>query len=250
MSLSASDIRNRSFSQGLRGLDSDEVYAFLDQVADRWDEMTRRTQTLEERVQTLESKLDKIGDTADKAQTAKKRAEELQEKMRAKKQRLEENERELDEERDRLETKQAKLRAIVQRVQETLQEETDALSSLVSGDGAAAGSGDTAEASGAEGSGTEDDKSSEEWVDSLFPNRLPESEPTAASENDDDATTEAGDENDLSASESQFEAIKQDVQGMKQETPRPSAASGEEDEEGSPPTEEMNQIWDVFDEQE
>ena len=43
MELSASNIRNRSFSKGLRGLDADEVYSFLDVVADRWAELDRKS---------------------------------------------------------------------------------------------------------------------------------------------------------------------------------------------------------------
>lgn len=246
MELSASDIRNRSFSQGLRGLDSDEVYGFLDEVADRWEDVTRRTQTLEERVHTLESKLDEIGDAAQKARTAKERAEELQEKVEAKKERLDEREEELEAARGRLEAKQAKLRSVAQRVQEVLQEEVDALSSLAPGD-------EAAEASAPErtnGEATGNDKSSEEWVDSLFPNRLPESEPAADAGQEEEADTGSDEETgDLSAGESQFEAIKQDVQGPGREVDR-SSTSDEEDEDGSPPTEEMNQIWDVFDDQE
>ena len=233
MELSASNIRNRSFSQGLRGLDADEVYAFLEEVADQWAEMGSR-------IETLEAKLNEIGDTASKVKATKERAEALQEELRAKEERLDEKEQELDEVRGRLDRKQAKLRSIAERLQDTLQEETRALSALAGGDAAST----TEEES--EGAGSED-KSTEEWVDSLFPNRLPENESEAAAAQD-DASSEATDEEELSARESQFEAIKEDVQGLQSEEEETVAAPDTEEEE-SPPTEEMNQIWDVFDEQ-
>lgn len=249
MELSPSDIRNRSFSQSLRGLEEKEVYAFLDEVADQWDEMTRRAQELEERVQMLEAKLDEIGDTAAKAQTAKERAEALQEEMHAKEQRLKDKENDLDVTRERLEAKQAELRTIAQRLQDTLQEEAHSLSSLAMENGTAAnGTADAASSTTTETDDTEDAapevQSTEEWVDSLFPNRLPGSLPTEQPEQEEPTAEEAPDE--MSASESQFKAIKEDVQESRTSPPRHTSP----DEEGeAPPTEEINQIWDVFEEQ-
>lgn len=230
MELSAPDIRNRSFSKGLRGLDADEVYAFLGDVADRWAEMTNR-------IETLETKLNEIGDTADKARTAKERAEALKAELRTREQRLDEKEQDLEERRAQLDQKAAKLRSIAERLQSTLQEETRALSALSEGT-----------APSGESNGESDDKSTEEWVDSLFPNRLPDDESSTGARPNDRSTDEPAEE-DLSASESQFEAIKQDVQGM-QEEPRADApaASTDDEENEPPPTKEMDQIWDVFDE--
>ena len=239
MALSASNIRNRSFSQGLRGLDEDEVYSFLDEVADRWAEMASR-------VETLEAKLNEIGETANKVQATKERAEALQEELHSKEQRLDEREQELNERQGRLEAKEAKLRSIADRLQDTLREETQALSTLTDGESSSADvPADTVDDS--------DSKSTEEWVDSLFPNRLPGKESAAAS-GQDETSSEGEDEEDLSASESQFEAIKQDVQGMGEESEEAPVANGQaahndQEESESPPTEEMNQIWDVFDEQ-
>jgi DivIVA domain-containing protein len=233
MPLSASHIRNRSFSKGLRGLDADEVHSFLDTVADRWAELVSR-------IDTLEAKLDEIGDTADKVQTAKERAEALQEEMRTREQRLDEREAALAERRDELDRKEAKLRSIAERLRTTLRDETRALSSLAG------------ESSAADASAERDDseeKSTDEWVDSLFPNRLPENDPAGTDSGA--APTDAASDEDLSASESQFEAIKQDVQGMQEEPGRePSAASSDDEEDEAPPTQEMDRIWDVFDEQE
>ena len=235
MALSASNIRNRSFSQGLRGLDKDEVYAFLDDVADRWTEMASR-------IETLEAKLTEIGDTANKVQATKERAEALQEELHTKEQRLDEREQELNERQGRLETKEAKLRSIADRLQDTLREETQALSTLADGGSSSTDApADTADES--------DSKSTEEWVDSLFPNRLPGKESAAASVQDETSSEDEAEE-DLSASESQFEAIKQDVQGMGEESKKAPVSQNGEEESESPPTEEMNQIWDVFDEQE
>lgn len=237
MEFSASNIRNRSFSKGLRGLDSEEVYSFLDDLADQWAEMASR-------IETLEAKLDEIGDAASKAKTAKNRAEELQEDMRAKEQRLDERERDLDERHDQLEAKQAKLRSIAERLQGTLREEKQALSSLT--DGATATDADV----NGNGESTSEEKSTEEWVDSLFPDRLPGNQPTETAERKDAEAADESDE-DLSASESQFEAIKEDVQGIKSDgSTNAQPSNNDEDDTESPPTEEMNQIWDVFDEQE
>lgn len=263
MDISSSDIRNRSFSQSLRGLEAEEVYAFLERVADRWDDMTRRTQELQERVHTLQAKLGEIGDTAGKAQKAKERARELQEEMESRERRLEERERELEEVQERLEAREAELRQTVQRVQEVLREETRALSSLDPENGTALEDEEPADASlaGAEAgqekerpSGERDahpgnDKSSKQWVDSLFPNRLPQNQADAVSTSDETTADDATDAGDLSASESQFEAIKEDVQGMEQDGAARAPSSGESVEDGSPPTEEMDQIWDVFDDQ-
>jgi DivIVA domain-containing protein len=238
MELSASDIRNRSFSQGLRGLDAQEVHAFLDEVADRWDERARRTHALEERVDTLQARLDEIGDTADKAQTTKERAEEFQEELRTREQRLDEKERELEGLRDRLEAKQTQLRSIAQRLQDALQDETRALSALF--DDAAVPPADA----DSDAEDSTDDESAEEWVDSLFPNRLPKNEPAPTADSPEQTAEE--DDPDLSARESQFEAIKQDVQGM-QSNGSESPADADETEDEPPPTEEINRIWDVFD---
>lgn len=230
MELSAPDIRNRSFSKGLRGLDADEVYAFLGDVADRWAEMTNR-------IEALETKLTEIGDAADKAQTAKERAEALKAELRTREQRLDEKEQDLEERRAQLDQKAAKLRSIAERLQATLQEESRALSALTEG---AAPSNEPDEAS--------DDKSTEEWVDSLFPNRLPDDESPAGEAPTGRSTDEPAEE-DLSASESQFEAIKQDVQGMQEDDRADASAASTDDEENDPPpTKEMDQIWDVFDE--
>jgi DivIVA domain-containing protein len=254
MELSASDIRNRSFSSGLRGLDEEEVYSFLNQVADQWDE-------LEERVNALQAKLDEIGDSAGKARRAKERAEELKEEVQARKQRLDEREqalerreRDLDEREDEVETKQSELQSVAKRLQDVVRQEQETLSRIAP-DGATPEPATTTErsngqsASDTSSESTESkeesqEKTTEEWVDSLFPNRLPGNEPTATSDTSDIGEEEEEEEEDVSASKSQFEAIKQDVQGMDAEED-----DAAEEEDDGPDTEEMDRIWDVFDDQ-
>jgi DivIVA domain-containing protein len=137
--VSAADLRDHSLSQSLRGLEAEEVYAFLG-----------------------------------------------------------EKERERDETRSRPEVKQTELRSIARRLQETLRVETEALSSVAPDSKAAP---DDAPDSSSP-------RSSDEWVDSLFPNRLPETNPaspdTAHSPNDNEASSADDEEADRSASESQF----------------------------------------------
>lgn len=242
MEFSPSDIRNRSFSKSLRGLEEEEVYTFLNDLADQWDRMVRRRQDLQDRIQTLESKLDAIDH---------EEVEALQEELDAKEQRLKEKERELDEAYGRLETKQAKLRTVVQRLQDTMEEQQRTLSSLAPENGRA---DREASASGAANEDTEDrdtssEKSKEEWVDSLFPNRLPENEPTEAARDSDEAgPDEPTDE--ISARETQFEAIKEDVQDMGSDGADRGSTSKENEEDESSSTEEVNRIWDVLEQTE
>lgn len=254
MEISASDIRNRSFSKSLRGLTEEEVYTFLNEIADRWSKREERTQKLEGRVQTLKGKLDEIGDTADKVQEARQRAQTLQKEAEKKQKRLAEKEQELTEKQERLERTQAKLRSVANHLQDTLQEQQRTLSSLGLQNGSATpqdqppASPSSSDQSNGKSDSSSNEKSTEEWVDSLFPNRLPEKDaggaPTEEPENPSDETGEG----DMSASESQFEAIKEDVQGMDSEGSQNASKANQGEEEESPPTDEMNRIWDVFDE--
>lgn len=242
MGFSSSDIRDRSFSKGLRGFKQNEVHSFLDHVAEKWDEMT-------DHVETLEADLDEANSRLERIEAAKNNAEERLKDMEDKEARLDEKEKELEQ-------KEARLRSIASRLRTTLEEEQQELARFGTPDETAATSapasdsqptpdperanGETpSESSSAptpSDSGTSsDDATTEEWVDSLFPNRLPETD------DDDQESSDVAEEETEEAS--QFEAIKEDVQGMEADDEE----SSSEDSEEAPPTDEMEQIWDVFD---
>ena len=249
MEYSPSDIRHRSFSKGLRGFKTGEVQSFLNGLADAWEEK-------EERIENLESKLKKT----------RERTEDREEKLDMKEESLTQLEQSLSEREEEVEQKEKELRAITQRLQNTLENETDALTSLGDGDESAsteefnlddstaqpasartngksgASSRSSAGASKSNATSESKEKTSEEWVDSLFPNRLPGAEGDDA---DDAAESDEPKKKEKSASESQFEAIKEDVQGKSANSS--SSSAEEEDEDTAPPTDEMERIWDVFD---
>lgn len=233
MDLSASTIRDRSFSQSRPGLDADEVHAFLDDVADRWAEMRRR-------IDALEEKLNDIGDAASTVQHTKERAETLRDEMHAKEERLDERERELDARREQLDRTAARLRSIASRLQDTLQEETRALSALT--EEPAADGDEPEEETGA--------RSTEEWIDSLLPDGLPDNLPATTSGPQDNSAADETGTDELSADEAQVESVKQNGQGRPAENGQTASASSAGEESGAPPTREMKLIWDVPSEQE
>lgn len=59
MRLSATDIRNAGFGKRMRGLDPDEVQAFLAGVADQLEQLDRERQTAENRAEALEHELER-----------------------------------------------------------------------------------------------------------------------------------------------------------------------------------------------
>ena len=96
------------------------------------------------------------------------------------------------------------------------------------------------------------EKTKQEWIDSLFPNRLgsgeeaggqqPSTEPSAA-----DASS-AGEpaQGQRSSSASHFEAIKQDVQSQDGSS-QTSGSKNKNKTESGPDTNELERIWDIFD---
>jgi DivIVA domain-containing protein len=225
MSLDPSTIRNRSFSQGLRGLDADEVYGFLDDVADRLDTLTQERDTLQERVAELEANLDKVRGAVKTARKAQQQAEDARAKAEAEKRRLAARKNDLDAERTALNETKDELEALLTQLQSAL-EHARTLEGLDLG--------------GVQSVDEAEEPSTEERLKSLFPNQLPggdgASEPT-----DSPAGNSASEEASASARRTQFQAIKEDVQDI-------SADDGDASDEDKPPTEEMNRIWDVFEE--
>lgn len=57
MRLTPLDIRKQEFSRGFRGFDGDEVNAFLQMVANQWEELQDENRRHEERIRELENKL-------------------------------------------------------------------------------------------------------------------------------------------------------------------------------------------------
>lgn len=251
MDFSSSNIRNRSFSKGLRGFKQNEVHSFLDHVADKWDE-------LEEQVETLEANLDDVNGKLKRVETEKKNAEERLQELEDKEERLNEKER-------KLEQKEARLRSIAQRLRTTLEEEQQELAHFDAPDQEVPNTAaardpqpapdrtngepssdspsheEASEEPSPESTSEAGSKTSEEWVDSLFPNRLPDSKESQATGEPGVSETEGK----QSEGESQFEAIKEDVQGMKAKDEEND--SSEDEKDAAPPTDEMEQIWDVFD---
>ena len=80
MRLSPLDIKKQEFSRKLRGIDDDEVHAFLDQVASQWGDMQDEQRRLQDRVRDLENKLEhyeKVEEALQEAlQTARDSSEE------------------------------------------------------------------------------------------------------------------------------------------------------------------------------
>lgn len=57
MRLSPLDIKKQEFNRGFRGFEEEEVSAFLQMLADQWDEVLEENRKLESRVSELENKL-------------------------------------------------------------------------------------------------------------------------------------------------------------------------------------------------
>ncbi len=57
MRLSPLDIKKQDFNRGFRGFEEEEVTAFLQMLADQWDEVLEETRRLESKVTDLENKL-------------------------------------------------------------------------------------------------------------------------------------------------------------------------------------------------
>lgn len=57
MRLSPLDIKKQEFNRGFRGFEEEEVSAFLQMLADQWDEVLEESRRLESRVAELENKL-------------------------------------------------------------------------------------------------------------------------------------------------------------------------------------------------
>ncbi len=91
MKLTPLDIRKQDFSRGFRGFEEDEVRAFLETLADQWQDVADESRRLEERIRELELKLvhyQKVEGALQEAlntgkQTSKQAIENAEKKARA-----------------------------------------------------------------------------------------------------------------------------------------------------------------------
>ncbi|PEN12644.1 hypothetical protein CRI94_14110 [Longibacter salinarum] len=289
MDLTPSDVRNHSFSRALRGFDAEEVKSYLQTVADELDTLSGERNEMKSRIEKLESKVERYGavarvldetiddtnrsteelvrDVKAKLDAAKEDAEEVarnaEEQARAIRrktaqlhERIRQEADEVTEQRRDLARRQQKLMQITAQLTELAGGQIDAEAS--SSDGAAntsttpptlySGGRPQEEA----GQKEKKEKTKQEWIDSLFPNRLgagdapqPEREPAQSTSEPTSQESEEPAEGQKSSGSSHFEAIKQDVKSQGgQKQARPSAS---DDDEDGPSTNELERIWDIFD---
>lgn len=289
MDLTPSDVRDHSFSRALRGFDAEEVEAYLESIADTLAAVSGERDEMKDRITSLEKKVERYGAVArvldetiddtnrsteelvrdikaklnaadEDANEVARSAEEQARAIRRKTAQLHEQIREqadtVSRERRDLAHRQEKLMGIAAELTEVLGGEIES-PPLPTSDGAAneRSSPPTLYSGGTPQTESEQKpkkkKTKQEWIDSLFPNRLGAS---------DAAEQETGPQNQMeeerfqqsspepaegqkSSGSSHFEAIKQDVQKSESAPSKPKSPS---DEEG-PSTNELERIWDIFD---
>ena len=263
MDLSPSEIRSQSFSRSLRGCNPQEVESFLERTADRVESLLKTQESLEERVEKLESKLDEIGDATGKIRSAKSELSQRRSDVEREEKTLSRKRRSLAQKEEELEAQRAEILQIVSRLQGMMRREANNLQDL--SDPSAPTPSEKPSTEGTSESG-EREKSTQEWIDSLFPNRLGAGDAASANRaskqnnpgaNKAGSTATSGSSSPSSESRSQFEAIKEDVQGRNASESSSSPASssqstassgGTDEEEDKPSTSELERIWDIFDE--
>jgi hypothetical protein len=172
----------------------------------------------------------------------------------------------LAQKEDELEAQRAEILQIVSRLQGMMRREANNLQDLTEPSASAPAEQPSTESAP---ESEEREKSTQEWIDSLFPNRLgagdapsanSTSKPSSAGATKTGSTKTgpaAASESSSTSSESrsQFEAIKEDVQERtsSQASSSPSSSSSssssnETDDEDKPSTSELERIWDIFDE--
>lgn len=225
MPLTPTDIRSRSFSRTLRGLDPEEVETFLETVAERVEQLVAVHAELKKRLAAMQETIDQVQDTRERVARRRERLDERKEQLAAKEYRL-------DEQRTAVEEDRETLMRVVARLQGEMESELQILRTL-----------DSARAAGATGETSGDDAAStEELVDSLFPDRLAAETADAGENTNRVASDDELPHSDLDTVTQQFERIQDDLQ--KQESTEGTADPVEEDEEVS--EEEVNRIMEVF----
>jgi len=295
MDLTPSDVRNHSFSRALRGFDAEEVTAYLESLADELDTVSDEREQMKSRIETLERKVERYGavarvldetiddtnrstdelvrdvkakldaaqeDAEEVARNAEEQARAIRRKTAELHERIRQEADEVTEERRQLARRQQKLMQVAVQLTELAGGQLDAEPAPPSSDGA--GSTSTTPPTLYSGGRTQEQseqtekkkKTKQEWIDSLFPNRLGAGDapqPQGRSQEQERQTPKAESEDpsgesregQKSSGSSHFEAIKQDVKSQGGQKPR-RAASGSDDEDG-PSTNELERIWDIFD---
>ncbi len=92
MNLTPLDIRKREFDRSLRGYDPQEVDAFLDMVAEQWEDLDDERRRLKNKVEELQSRMDHYQEVEEALQQAldqtRKNAEETLQNAREKAERI------------------------------------------------------------------------------------------------------------------------------------------------------------------
>ncbi len=289
MDLTPSDVRNHSFSRALRGFDAEEVKAYLESIADTIAAVSGERDEMKDRIASLEKKVERYGavarvldDTIDDtnrsteelvrdvkaklnaadedAREVARNAEEQARAIRRKTAQLHEQIREqadtVSRERRDLAHRQEKLMSIAAQLTEVLGGDVDS-TPVSTSDGAAneKSTPPTLYSGGTPQNQSEQKpkkkKTKQEWIDSLFPNRLgagdaPQQEDATQERPQQERPQQSSRqpaEGQKSSGSSHFEAIKQDVQ-KNGSTPSKMTSSDDED---SPSTNELERIWDIFD---
>jgi len=246
MDLSPSEIRSQSFSRSLRGCNPQEVESFLEQTASRVESLLETQDTLKERIETLEEKLEEIGDATGKIRSAKSELSQRRSNVEREEEALARKRKSVSRQEEELQAQREAVLQIVSRLQGMMRREANNLQNL--DDSPAPTSSQQAPADPTPDTG-EREKSTQEWIDSLFPNRLGTGDASdAGTSQENPGSTESSDTaSSKSKSRSQFEAIKKDVQDRNASNTSASSSSDDKDDE-KPPTSELERIWDIFDE--
>jgi len=248
MDLSPSEIRSQSFSRSLRGCNPQEVESFLEQTASRVESLLETQDTLKERIETLEEKLEEIGDATGKIRSAKSELSQRRSNVEREEEALARKRKSVSRQEEELQAQREAVLQIVSRLQGMMRREANNLQNL--DDSPAPTSSQQAPADPTPDTG-EREKSTQEWIDSLFPNRLGTGDASdAGTSQENPGSTESSDTaSSKSKSRSQFEAIKKDVQDRNASNTSSSASSSSDDKDDEkPPTSELERIWDIFDE--
>ena len=83
MALTALDIKDKTFSKKMRGLSEDDVYEFLDIVADNYETLVRQNHTQAARIKDLEDKLSYFDEMKDSLTQSVILAQETAEKVKS-----------------------------------------------------------------------------------------------------------------------------------------------------------------------
>ena len=232
-----------------------ERYGAVARVLDETIDDTNRS--TEQLVQDVKAKLDAAQQDADEvtrsaeeqARMIRRKTAELHEKIR------EEADAVVQERRDLAERNQKLMQITAQLVNvvggEIEATPTASPTTAPSSDGASDAVPPTLYAGGSTNEASSDRKKKErtkqEWIDSLFPNRLGAGQkaavPSPPKETPAEPASARPAEGQKSSGSSHFEAIKRDVQSQEKE---PTGRSDGESEK--PSTNELERIWDIFDE--